>query len=373
MKHYAAIIVGGGLAGCAAAIKLAQAGRDILLIEKHGAAKHKICGEFLNQGAQHHLAGLGIDLHACGAVDIHRLRLTRGTAEVGVALDKTAKSLSRLRLDSELLAQAAQAGAEIRFGEPVRKLEPVAGGWHVTSGGETLASRGLFLATGKHDIRHFPRPATRLSDVVAFKMHYRLCDAQRDAVSGHVELGLFDGGYAGLQMVEEGRANLCMVISQALFHRGGRSWETLMPYLCMTNPWLQARMAGAISVWEKPLAVANVPYGFIHRDAANPPPHLYRLGDQAAVIPSFCGDGMSIALHSAHLATQAFLQNDAEDGSARYHAVCHRAFAPRVRSAALLGRIIASHATQFALFKTCQLFPKLMQTSHRVSRLHLTK
>jgi hypothetical protein len=37
------------------------------------------------------------------------------------------------------------------------------------------------------------------------------------------------------------------------------------------------------------------------------------VGDQAAVIPSFTGDGMSIALHSAVLAAQMFLAGRSAD------------------------------------------------------------
>src|SRR3546814_1720006 len=53
-------------------------------------------------------------------------------------------------------------------------------------------------------------------------------------------------------------------------------------------------------------AVSNIPYGFVHR-----PDHgqisFYRLGDQTAVIPSFSGDGMAIALHSGIAAARCHL------------------------------------------------------------------
>jgi hypothetical protein len=44
------------------------------------------------------------------------------------------------------------------------------------------------------------------------------------------------------------------------------------------------------------------------------------LGDQAAVIPSFTGDGMSIALHSATLAAQMYLAGESAD---QYHEKLH--------------------------------------------------
>jgi hypothetical protein len=50
-------------------------------------------------------------------------------------------------------------------------------------------------------------------------------------------------------------------------------------------------------------AVANVPYGW---RATAAPPGLFRLGDQAGVIPSLAGEGMGIALASAQAAVAAW-------------------------------------------------------------------
>ena len=51
-----------------------------------------------------------------------------------------------------------------------------------------------------------------------------------------------------------------------------------------------------------------MPYGFIARQT---PPGLFRLGDQAAVIPSLAGEGMGIALASGALAAHHWLQGGA--------------------------------------------------------------
>jgi len=41
------VVIGGGVAGSAAAIRLAQNGQDVLLLEKEPAAHDKVCGEFI--------------------------------------------------------------------------------------------------------------------------------------------------------------------------------------------------------------------------------------------------------------------------------------------------------------------------------------
>ena len=64
----------------------------------------------------------------------------------------------------------------------------------------------------------------------------------------------------------------------------------------IANPHLATRLSGAEAVLAAPLSIAGVPYGFIHQHAADDPDRVFRLGDQAAVIQSFTGDGMAIAL-----------------------------------------------------------------------------
>jgi flavin-dependent dehydrogenase len=55
------LIAGGGLAGSAAAIALARAGRRVTLLERETGPKHKICGEFISTEAQAYLRVLGVD------------------------------------------------------------------------------------------------------------------------------------------------------------------------------------------------------------------------------------------------------------------------------------------------------------------------
>jgi geranylgeranyl reductase family protein len=54
-------VVGGGPAGAAAAITLARAGRDVVLVDKATFPRDKICGDGLTAGALRHLEHLGLD------------------------------------------------------------------------------------------------------------------------------------------------------------------------------------------------------------------------------------------------------------------------------------------------------------------------
>ena len=44
----AVLVIGGGLAGAAAAVHLAGAGRDVCLLERTTGPHDKVCGEFLS-------------------------------------------------------------------------------------------------------------------------------------------------------------------------------------------------------------------------------------------------------------------------------------------------------------------------------------
>ncbi|MBP1807538.1 NAD(P)/FAD-dependent oxidoreductase [Rubellimicrobium aerolatum] len=297
------VVVGGGLAGAAAAARLAQAGRKVVLLERTTGAHDKVCGEFLSFEAQEELAALGLDLPALGAVPIGRVAVERGTRRVEAALPFEARSLSRRVLDEALLARAAALGVEVRRGARVTGLVREGAGWAVAvDGGEAVAAWDVMLATGKHDLRGLPRPEGRQDDLLGFKAYWRL---DPGGLEGAVELHLFPGGYAGLEMVEGGRANLCLVVRQAAFVALGGRWEALLAHLLAACPGLSARLDRA-EPCGRPLAIARIPYGLVRAGSDG----LWRLGDQAAVIPSFTGEGMSLALHGARLAAEAMTRGE---------------------------------------------------------------
>ena len=56
------IVVGAGPAGSTTAFYLAQAGLDVLLLEKSRFPREKVCGDGLTPRAVKALAGMGIDI-----------------------------------------------------------------------------------------------------------------------------------------------------------------------------------------------------------------------------------------------------------------------------------------------------------------------
>jgi flavin-dependent dehydrogenase len=280
-------------------------GRQVTLIEREATPRHKVCGEFLSGEALEDLHLLGVDVASLGALPIDFVRLAAARRAAEAPLPFPAASLTRKALDTALIAEAIAAGVRVERGHNVQALVRAASGmWRATlNDGATHEAATVFLATGKRDLNGHARPDDP-QRWVAFKMYFRLAPAQAAALARASELMLYPGGYGGIQPVEGGVANLCWVVQQRYLARAGHRWEKFLAKMQLDCPHLAMRLAGAEPLLAKPIAVTHIPYGYIRATTED---GLYCIGDQAAVIPSFTGDGISIALHTARRAVAACL------------------------------------------------------------------
>lgn len=359
-----AIIAGGGLAGAATACLLASAGRPVKLFERDHQPVEKVCGEFISAEAQAYLARIGLDLASLGAHRIDRLRLIRRNTIVACALPFAAVGLSRRVLDEALLQHAAKCGAEIIRGVSVRLRQAGTEKILDATNGEQIHADTLFVATGKHDLRGLRRRAPA-PDLVGFKIHLKLTASQQGELAGHIEIILLADGYAGLQLVENGQANLCLLVDRTRLQKAGGTWPALLEDLTRAEPHLQTRLAGATAL-HRPLAIFRVPYGFIHTPNAEDGQNIFRLGDQMGVIPSFTGDGMSIALHSAMAAAANHLNGVS---AARYHHQMRGDITGQIGRAGALYRLGRTAPGQAILMRTAALWPGGMRLAARLTRV----
>ncbi|MDR3521857.1 MAG: FAD-dependent monooxygenase [Acidocella sp.] len=360
------LIAGGGLAGAATAAGLAQAGVPVTLIERETGPVDKICGEFLSHEAQASLARLGFDVNSLGGHSIDHLVLVRGNASITTRLPFTGLGLTRKTLDEALLAHAQSAGAVITRGLTITNVS-VENNITVDIAGQTsLTAATLFLATGKHELRGLRRDVRQPHDLVGFKMYFRLTPQNQAALAHKIALILFNDGYAGLQMVEDHQANLCLLTSRTRLQQLGGKWQALLMDLCCDSPYLARILAGAEELLAQPLTIYRVPYGYIHRPAATDSAHIFRLGDQAGVIPSFTGDGMAIALHSAALAVDMFTRGG--DASA-YHRRLSGDISGQIKRAGWLYGLASSPYLQRLIFSGMQMFPASLRMAARLTRV----
>lgn len=368
-----ALVVGGGPAGSAAAVDLALAGRRVVLLERSLHAHDKVCGDFLSAEAVASLHAVGLTPATLGAAPIHRVRLAGPLGVSSAELPFQAQSVTRRALDEALLDHAATAGALVLRGHTAESLHRAGDSWQVTVTSPartcTLAAPTVFLATGKHDLRGLPRRtakhpnAAKHPNMVGLKMYLRLAPAQGAELRDSIELALLPGGYGGLSLVEDNVANLCFVLHHQILCSLGRDWPALVSFLSR-NPHLHTRLDGSEPLLVRPLAISPIPYGLLRRDAIAD--GLFALGDQAAVIPSFTGDGVAIALHTGRMAARMLLAGHTAQA---FHAELHAQLRPQLRLATTLSRALVMQPHRTALELTARIFPGVLRAVAARTRL----
>jgi len=290
------VIIGGGPAGAAAAIALARSGARPLLLERDAVAAEKVCGEFLAADAAQRLGALGLDLAALGAVPIRRAIFASGPSQAEMRLPFAAWGLPRATLDAALLDAARAAGAEVSVGMPVRDVAWNGHCWRVRlAGDEAIDAPALVLATGKHELRGLRRAAQGGAIGVKLPLLGTVPEAA-------ILLLACVGGYAGLQPRPGGGANLCAALDPRApgVAEAARSGPAFMAHVARGSALAERVLAGLVQAVTRPLTIAGVPYGHVELGG-----DAFRVGDQASVIPSFCGDGVAMALASGEAAAMA--------------------------------------------------------------------
>ena len=120
MQRRDVVVIGGGPAGSAAALRLASAGASVLMIERGELGRDKVCGDGLTPRAIRALEALNVPIDAAHRTDGLRMIANRTVRELrwpGVApFPAHGAAWQRRFLDAHLVEAAAAAGAEIRHG-----------------------------------------------------------------------------------------------------------------------------------------------------------------------------------------------------------------------------------------------------------------
>ncbi len=281
---------------------LARGGVRPLILERQRETGDAICGGFLSWRTLSALDQLGVTVDGH---PVNTVRMTSGQALAEAALPGGAIGVSRRTLDRALQRAAVDQGAALETGITIREAD----GTHLRlADGAEMKSESLFLATGKYELRGLSRPRDAMRDpTLGLRVRIQPDAALQRLVAGAIELHLFDGGYAGLVLQEDGSANLCLAVRKNRLADAGGNPAKLFAALGAENPHLGERLA-FLSPDEPVDSIAAVPYGWRAQETV---PGLFRLGDQAAVIPSLAGEGNGIAIASGMAAARAWLADGA--------------------------------------------------------------
>ena len=123
-------------------------------------------------------------------------------------------------------------------------------------------------------------------------------------------------------------------------------------------------LSDGIQVSPKALTIAGVPYGFLQR--SNMSEGFFRLGDQSAVIPSFCGEGMAIALRSAVVGAETV----SAGGLPQDHIAALRTeFANRLHIAMTMQRIVKHDWSRAIAWHLLKLRPRAARHLAQLTRV----
>jgi len=356
------LIAGAGPAGASAAIRLAQNGFRVTLVEREKFPRHKLCGEFISPECLGHFRELGVldgMLSAGGERISKTVFYEPGGKSVSVPSEwffqggAGALSLSRAEMDFRLLERARAVGVEVLeetqavgllteneivYGVKVRgkngEVQEIAADLTIDATGragflgklaEKEISRKVAKARRRKEIQNLEseiwnhqrtKDKGQRTKLVGFKTHLKNSAIE----SGVCEIYFFRGGYGGLSRVENGFANHCFLIQSEIVKEFGGETEEIVRKIVFQNKRAEQMMkdAQAEHNW---LAVSVD--GFGAKDL-NPAPHLVAIGDAGAFIDPFTGSGMLMALESGELLAQSVAENDfAPAGIAESYQIRH--------------------------------------------------
>jgi menaquinone-9 beta-reductase len=361
MRRTDPLIIGGGPAGSAAAIVLARGGAKPLLLEANRETGDAICGGFISWRTLQSIEALGVTAAELGGQAVSRVRLLAGRDSAEAALPSGAIGISRHRLDSLLLKRAVEAGAAVERGVSVKSLE--AHNQIALKDGTHLEADSLFIATGKHDLRGLGRDRIA-APTLGLRCRLAPHPGLTHMISDAIELHLFDGGYAGLILQEDGSANLCMAVRKDRLAEAGGEPLRLLTALGTESPALGERLA-FLDAAPQVDAIAAVPYGWIAKETAE---GQFRLGDQAACIPSLAGEGNGLALASGMRAAAAWLAGGAATAIS-YQKQFAQSVSRPVKAASVLWHLAENPRTAPTLIHVTRIAPFLAGAAARFTRI----
>jgi flavin-dependent dehydrogenase len=298
------IVVGGGLAGLVSSSLLAKKGRRVLLIEKKEYPFHRVCGEYISNEALDFLKReklFPLDLEI-PQINQFLFSDTSGNS-TKTRLDLGGFGISRFVLDEFMYRQALSFGVKFRTSTQVLSVDfdSQSDQFHVELGDQSvLLAKHVVGAFGKRS--RLDKTMNRAfmqkrSPFIGVKYH-----VETDFVRDTVALHNFEGGYCGINAIEQGKFNLCYLGSREQLRKFG-TVEEMEREVLWKNPILKTLFTESKFLFEKPEVINEINFE-PKKPIEN---HVLMAGDAAGLITPLCGNGMAMAIHAGKLAAEAIL------------------------------------------------------------------
>ena len=318
------IVVGAGPAGSATAYYLAQAGLDVLVLEKSRFPREKVCGDGLTPRAVKALIGMGISVtEQDGWVPNKGLRVIGAGKRLELPWPELASypgfGLVRTRhdMDETLARRAQQAGAKLLEGVTVtgpvidertgRITGVVARGDHKAE--RTYTARVVVAADGNSSRLSVGMGLRKRDDRplgVAVRTYYKTPRHEDEYLESWLDL--WDGerllpGYGWIFGMGDGTSNVGLGLLNTSAAFGNTDYHALL------RRWLKGMPAEWGFTEEnrtQPVRGAALPMGFNR----TPQYHqgLLLAGDAAGMVNPFNGEGIAYAMESGEILARTITQ-----------------------------------------------------------------
>jgi flavin-dependent dehydrogenase len=385
------LIIGAGPAGASAAIRLAQAGWHVSLVEQHAFPRQKVCGECIAAGNFLLLDELGIGenvRHRAG-VELERAGWMHGDAALMADMpacpqsaEPYGRALGRDVLDELLVERARKMGVRVLQPAKVRNVWGRPGefrcdidesGIPVSIDASIIIDAHGSWESGPH-IEIAPaaehRSPQRASDLFAFKATF----ARSSLPAGWLPVVAVDGGYGGLVVANDQRTVVALCVRRDALrtlrakHRGMSAGLAVENHLRASCRGIRDALACAQR--EGPwLTVGPLRPGVRLGETAG----IFRVGNAAGETHPLIGEGISMALQSSRLLVESLLRHAnrttdlvaLESAQRDYARAWRRTFLPRLRIAALYAHLAMRPRLAATVGAGLRRWPALLTTAAR--------
>lgn len=369
---YDIAVTGGGLAGLTMAIQGADAGYNVLLVEKEQYPFHKVCGEYISMESFGFLKSLGLPLADMGLPVINTLEISDGRGRpYHFDLPLGGFGISRYTLDHTLYNIAKAKGVNVCTETKVNDIIFNGDDFTIKTNKQDFIAKctaGSFGKRSNLDVK-WKRPfitskSAGLNNYIGVKYHVRY-QQEKNIIALHN----FSNGYCGISNIEDGRCCLCYLTTAENLRKSGNSIKQMEKDVLMQNPQLHKIFSTAGFLYKEPLTISQVSFS----KKSQVQSHILMAGDAAGMITPLCGNGMSMAMHAGKLALNnmhLFLQGGINRSGMEkcYEKQWQQLFSKRLFTGRMVQRLFGNNNTT-ALFlkvmsKNAWLAQKLISSTH---------
>lgn len=372
ISSFTVAVIGGGLAGLSLSILLSKAGYKTILFEKDKYPFHKVCGEYISMESWNFIEKLGLRLSELKLPIIKKLVVSSPNGnKIHSELDIGGFGISRYFLDNELKNIAVENGAIIF--EETKVSDVVFNGDTfkvIYNGGEISFPivAGSFGKRSNLDVKwkrgFIQRKPGKLNNYIGVKYHTRN-NANGDSIALHN----FKNGYCGFSKIEKDEYCLCYLTTAKNLKNNHNSIREMERNILFKNPFLKKIFTESEFIFKEPVTISQISF-----DRKSPiENHILMLGDAAGLITPLCGNGMSIAFHSAKIAFEKmdlFLQDkiSRQKMEMEYSKEWKRKFAKQLRNGRIIQYFFGKEKLTNLFIKTIKHFPffvsQLIKSTH---------